>query len=804
MMESNYSKIVARNASTLASNPFAQRIDPVSDIATHINKAQNATDIASKLEIYEHIIKNMPVNLELSRCYTVLLADIFGLGDLPGWRLHTLSKQSHRDGALFQVVNDFMMPNGNLFKLIEKLEYQNATYEFPPIMLPTHSQSPIQQTYPSLVAAKGPHHILSGSHIALSQSLSALRYFLILFFGYILQPKMQKEQIDWNGDALYVCLFEAYLRHFLPKEEQKKIDLDSQAHSSSGTLFHQHEKSSGLISANSTGSYSSSQSFNYNGIYSRDSMSIMFNNGVRDSFPSSRQWEAFIEVLRDVWFGYESLEAQDYFLPGVDQVLLTRIFIKHLHLFLYNTTSSNSKEVPPSSKSTSQNDELERMILPMLQENLFIFFKNCFLHWPLDASFKVVCETWLSYIQPWRYRNLNDQESLENLNDWAGFIKNNLVFYAVIFRMFMQRAARLDLQLLRDVQFIFRVTKVFSNLNLCELLRKAEDAVLMPSSQASLHTLAYAQPGSHYVQLYASARNAVLEVAPYESMFDHGFVHQMEDLARILFNKAEAIQSERAAQRSTGKVDNSFLGCILAFLRQRSDADESAGDTDLEEKLMKTSSQLAAIFNFAIPVSATPTVEQTGFNEEWQLPKPFVSDKSYDDGRLLPEHIIESDGTVTLTEKGRLQMLNKLRHFDIQGKAGTELEPVKSYEIPTLVRMLHDLSTKLNRKYHAQLKTLYNKDGVVGKVFRTLSPKVKEHCGISVKLPSSQKIGVVEPRLCLRFLASYYSIYYILWLIFLFRLFDLGTLGCIVFLILLFVFFTLQNVVSAPLKSINE
>ena len=42
----------------------------------------------------------------------------------------------------------------------------------------------------------------------------------------------------------------------------------------------------------------------------------------------------------------------------------------------------------------------------------------------------------------------------------AGFIENNLVFYSVIFRMFMQRVARLDLQLLRDVQFIFRVTKV--------------------------------------------------------------------------------------------------------------------------------------------------------------------------------------------------------------------------------------------------------------------------------------------------------------------------------------------------------
>ena len=71
----------------------------------------------------------------------------------------------------------------------------------------------------------------------------------------------------------------------------------------------------------------------------------------------------------------------------------------------------------------------------------------------------------------------------------------------------------------------------------------------------------------------------------------------MEDLARTLFNKAVAIRSERAVQRSTGKVDNSFLGSILAFLSQDPNADEGTGDTDLEEKLMKTSSQLAAIFN---------------------------------------------------------------------------------------------------------------------------------------------------------------------------------------------------------------
>lgn len=41
------------------------------------------------------------------------------------------------------------------------------------------------------------------------------------------------------------------------------------------------------------------------------------------------------------------------------------------------------------------------------------------------------------------------------------FIEENLIFYTVLFKMFMQRATRLDLHFLKDVQFIFRVTKVF-------------------------------------------------------------------------------------------------------------------------------------------------------------------------------------------------------------------------------------------------------------------------------------------------------------------------------------------------------
>ena len=72
---------------------------------------------------------------ELANFFTELVAEIFGYGEYAGWRLSSLDGKSHSDDILFKRVYNFLHPYGSIFKLIDKLESENAVFDIPPTLL---------------------------------------------------------------------------------------------------------------------------------------------------------------------------------------------------------------------------------------------------------------------------------------------------------------------------------------------------------------------------------------------------------------------------------------------------------------------------------------------------------------------------------------------------------------------------------------------------------------------------------------------------------------------------------------------
>eukprot|EP00112_Aurelia_sp_Birch-Aquarium-sp1_P008788 Seg1978.1 transcript_id=Seg1978.1/GoldUCD/mRNA.D3Y31 product="Sphingomyelin phosphodiesterase 4" protein_id=Seg1978.1/GoldUCD/D3Y31 len=821
MLQTDRSKSFIHKHSSVqqSPNPYSpvQRTIPSCDIKSYITKAQNATDAKVKFEILDEIINEFPANSELANFFTELVAEIFGYGEYAGWRLSSLDGKSHSDDILFKRVYNFLHPYGSIFKLIDKLESENAVFDIPSTFLQrylagaSHSLTTLHQQRSGLV---------TGSQALSSPKLNALEYYLFMFFNYVSQPKARKEQIDWNkySDVVYVSLFEEYLAFFLPLDTSPSTQSTPQSNpipSSGNSFFSWHGSSQRPMTLTPTSSYHS-QTASIHSLHSVNigMKTIIPNNALGGMRRSTWKSETFVQILSDLWLtnneemtAVRTANLQEYQLPSVDQTLLIRIFVKHMHHFLNCGRSPENENTAnyPSATAEGQKEEFKRAILPsIIQKKLYLFLKNCFSHWPLDPSFKMVLETWLSYIQPWRYCGKNTENpntpSLTNIGDWQFFIDDNLLFYTMLFRMFIARVARLDLQSLKDIQMIQRVTKVFSQQDFTDLIKEAENSMLSSSNPSSLHRISATRLTPSYNAFRSSHKGLELEDTGFrhESIFDQHYVHQMEELAQRIFNEGESLRQENA-DRQTKEVNKGMMGKIKTFFGTGFDDEEISHDSKLEELLDAICNQLADIFGFSPPTSPKLT-GQFDSVDGGQRPKPFVSDKYYEDGRLLPEHIVENDGSITLTEKGRQQIMQKLRYFDIKGAAPFDLEPVRSYEIHALVRWMYQLSTRLNDKYKEPLTKIYNREDFIGKTLRTLSPRVIEHDGKAVRLPSTSSLGVLQPKISLRFLASYYTIYYIGWLLLIAKLFGLGFIEFSLLSLLVLVVFLLQNIVSCPVK----
>uniref|UniRef100_A0A665TRP2 Sphingomyelin phosphodiesterase 4 n=1 Tax=Echeneis naucrates TaxID=173247 RepID=A0A665TRP2_ECHNA len=692
------------------------------------------------------IIDDYPAK-ELHLIFPWLVESVFGSldGIIAGWNLRLLHSRSNE----YNIVMEFLNPRyGPMMKLVYKLQAEEYKYEIPVNYLPN---------YPP------------GQHGS-------------------------------STDSAYFVLVDTYLKYFLPSEGSVPPSPFSD--------------SRGSVTAPSP--RSSSVSFAGYGVHSPSLLKHhIFHQPSVNADPAAQEiWrsETLLQMFVEIWLHHYSLEMyqklqspqvklallqyrlsmssmpcqphappgsgtlhtyQEPFTPTEEHVLVVRLLVKHLHAFSNSLKPEQLSSSPSAHSHThpSPLEEFKRVVVQrFVQQKLYLFLQHCFGHWPLDASFRAVLETWLSYIQPWRYtgEKMNPQPDQNRTvpEKWEVFVQENLLMYTKLFQVFLNRAVRTDLVNAKNALMVFRVAKVFSQPNLADMIQKGEQRFLEPE-----HVLHHRQPRGYLTPTqggsYLSSRQKVVtdmvfrvkshvyalegQDCQYKQMFGTELRGAVMKLIQII---AQARQTaKRISDHSNDMAANtSFLSW---FSLGSSDFSTSFSGAELDEGgecLKKTHEYLDRALENLCEIFKLTQGQLT------QLISNLGS--SQDDGncKQLPDCIQGENGLI-LTDLGRRQIINGLRRFDIQYQGDPELQPIRSYESALLVRLFYRISSLVNERFGVHMSTLCSRPDFLGRLCRHYLTDPNSNTKLKHSPMSRRELERSrQPRLSLRPLASYRTI----------------------------------------------
>uniref|UniRef100_A0A8C3KGS7 Sphingomyelin phosphodiesterase 4 n=1 Tax=Calidris pygmaea TaxID=425635 RepID=A0A8C3KGS7_9CHAR len=713
----------------------------------------------------ERYIEEFPAK-ELHGIFPWLVESIFGSldGIIVGWNLRCL--QGKTNPIEYPVALDFLDPSGPMMKLVYKLQAEEYRYDFPVSYLPnspvTHHVSPSNSAYFILVdtylkcflptegSVLPPPYSNPGGAIPSPTPRSppvpftsyGMHHTSLLKRHIAHQPSVNADpasQEIWRSETLLQIFVEMWLHHYSLEMYQK--------------MQSPHVKLEVL--------------------HYRLSISSKHHGSPAQS-------------------GYQALHAyQESFKPTEEHVLVVRLLVKHLHAF---SNSLKPEPLSPSAHShtASPLEEFKRVVIPrFVQEKLYIFLQHCFGHWPLDASFRAVLEMWLSYLQPWRYAPEKPPQTTESLprsvsEKWATFIQENLLMYTKLFVGFLNRALRTDLVSPKNALMVFRVAKVFAQPNLAEMILKGEQLFLEPELVIPhrQHRL-FMTPtlGGSFLSWPPTITDASFKVKShvyslegqdfqYKQMFGTEVRNLVLKLAQLICQAQQTAKSISDHSAET-TASQSFFSW---FRFTPSEMNGSYTGNDLDEigqdSIKKTDEYLEKALEYLCQIFKLNEAQLT------QMMMKCGTAQDENGKKQLPDCVESEDGLI-LTPLGRYQIINGLRRFEVQYQGDTELQPIRSYENATLVRLLFRLSSALNERFADQMDALCSREDFVGRLCRyhLTNPHLIQKIRYSpvVKDRTTQNWG---PRISLRFLASYRTLLSLLMVYFIASWFCIGPVGC--------------------------
>lgn len=406
---------------------------------------------------------------------------------------------------------------------------------------------------------------------------------------------------------------------------------------------------------------------------------------------------------------------------------------------------------------------------------------------------------WLSYLQPWRYAPekpapSSDCQPRAVSERWAPFVQENLLMYTKLFVGFLSRALRTDLVSPKNALMVFRVAKVFAQPNLAEMIQKGEQLFLEPELVIPhrQHRLFTAPPftGSFLSSWPPAVTDTSFKVkshvyslegqdCKYTPMFGPEVRTLVLRLAQLIMQAKQTAKSisDQCGESTPGRPFLSWLGFYSTDTNgcyPANDLDEMGQDSvrKTDEYLEKALEYLCQMFRLSEAQLA-------------QLTLALGTTQDENGKKQLPDCIVGEDGLI-LTPLGRYQIINGLRRFDIEYQGDLELQPIRSYEIASLVRMLFRLSSAINQRFAGRMAALCARADFLGSFCRyhLTEPGLAGRRLLSPVARGSAASRARGPRLSLRFLGSYRTLLSLLLAFFVASLFCVGPLTCALLLVL--------------------
>ncbi|KAM9194085.1 sphingomyelin phosphodiesterase 4 isoform 2-T2 [Dugong dugon] len=748
------------------------------------------------------VIEDFPAK-ELHAIFPWLVENIFGSldGVLIGWNLRCL--QGRVNPVEYSIAMEFLDPGGPMMKLVYKLQAEDYKFDFPVSYLPGPVKASIQErVLPDSPLYHNKVQFPPSGGLSLNLALNPFEYYIFFFaLSLITQKPLPLSLHVRTSDCAYFLLVDRYLSWFLPTEG-----------SVLPPLFSSPGGSSPSPAPRTPAMPFASYGLHHTSLLKRH---ISHQTSVNADPASHEIWrsETLLQVFVEMWLHHYSLEmyqkmqsphAKESFTPTEEHVLVVRLLLKHLHAF---SNSLKPEQVSPSAHShaTSPLEEFKRAAIPrFVQQKLYLFLQHCFGHWPLDASFRAVLEMWLSYLQPWRYAPEKQAQSSDSQprcisERWAPFVQENLLMYTKLFVGFLNRALRTDLVSPKNALMVFRVAKVFAQPNLMEMIQKGEQLFLEPELVLPHRQHRIFMTPTFTGSFLSSWPPAITDTAfkvkshvyslegqdcKYTPMFGPEVRSLVLRLAQLITQAKQTAKSisDQSAESTAGRSFLSWLGFWPM------DTNSSYPTNDLDEvgqdSVRKTDEYLEKALEYLCQIFRLSEAQLA------QLTLALGTTQDENGKKQVPDCIVGENGLV-LTPLGRYQIISGLRRFEIEYQGDSELQPIRSYEIAGLVRVLFRLSSAINCRFAGQMAALCSRADFLGSFCRyhLTEPALANRHLLSPMRQAHAASRAQGPRLSLRFLGSYRTLFLLLLAFFVASLFCIGPLPCTLILILGYLFY---------------